>query len=102
MKNLEHKMKDDEMWAQGLYNYHAFATALSEFGAGLSGKHSQAKYLEKSLNQIAEEKRLNDEQTRKEYKYMTDEEKQQAELEKAMSYFSSFDTRFNASKGIVK
>ena len=90
------------MWAQGLYVYHAVSTALSEFGAGLSGKHSNAKYLEKSLRQIAEEKRLNEQQTRKEYKYMTKEEMEQAELEKATAYFNSFGNRFNASKGIVK
>lgn len=102
MKKLEQEKIDDDMWAQGLYFYNAMQTALAEFGAGLSGKHSKAKYLEKSLHEINEEKKLHEQGLEKEYKYLSDEERQKAELEKAMSYFNSFDTRFNARKGVVK
>lgn len=97
-KQLEFDRKDEEMWAQGLYNYNAMSTALANFGSGLSGKTGRAEYLEKPIKEIHKERMLNEQQTREEYKYMTEEEKKQAELEKAMAYFNSFDTRFNASK----
>ena len=79
MKKLEQEKIDDDMWAQGLYFYNAIQTALAEFGAGLSGKHSKAKYLEKSLHQIHEEKMLHEQGLEKEYKYLSNEERQKAE-----------------------
>lgn len=102
MKKLEQEKIDDDMWAQGLYFYNAIQTALAEFGAGLSGKHSKAKYLEKSLHQINEEKMLHEQGLEKEYKYLSNEERQKAELEKAKALLESFDTQFNARKGVVK
>lgn len=32
------EMRNQELWMQGLYNYHAFMTALGNFGNALSGK----------------------------------------------------------------
>ncbi len=40
----------------GRYNLDAFSVVMSHFGAGLSGKRSRAKYMEKPISQIAEEK----------------------------------------------
>lgn len=85
---------DEDEWSQGLYNYRAFSTALAEFGAGLSGKHSKAKYLEKPFRQTWEENQLREKHTRKEYAHLTEEEKQKAELEKAVNYFNSLKARF--------
>ena len=40
------KRRDEEAYMQGFYNLNAFQVALSHFGAGLTGKKSDAKYLE--------------------------------------------------------
>lgn len=97
-KHYENERKDEEMWAQGLYNYNAISTALANFGSGLSGKTGKAEYIEKPIKEMHKERMLREQQTREEYQYMTEEEKKQAELKKAMAYFNSFDTRFNANK----
>lgn len=43
---LKQKMKDEEMWLHNKYTLEALSVALAHFGAGLSGKTSQAKYPE--------------------------------------------------------
>ena len=48
---LRQKRKDEELWLQGFYNYQALQVAFAHFGAGLSGKKSDAKYMDKPLTQ---------------------------------------------------
>ena len=49
--HLRREIEDEKAWLQGLYNYRAFMVALSHFGAGLSGKKSQAEYMNEPLMQ---------------------------------------------------
>ena len=58
---LQRKARDEEMWMQGLYNYHATATAI----ANCFSKTSKAQYIKKPLlsdfvakDEISEEKRI--------------------------------------------
>lgn len=50
-KSYKQKQKiiDEQMYYQGLYNLTAFEVVISHFSAGLSGKKSNAKYLEKPI-----------------------------------------------------
>ena len=48
----QRKMRDEENWLYwGTYGLSAFQTVISHFGAGLSGKKSDAKYIEKPIYQ---------------------------------------------------
>ena len=58
---LQRKARDEEMWTQGLYNFHAMATAI----ANCFSKTSKAQYIKKPLlsdyvakEEISEEKRI--------------------------------------------
>ena len=48
---MKRKIEDEKAYMQGLYNLRAFEVALSEFGAGLSGKSSSAEYFKKPFLQ---------------------------------------------------
>lgn len=48
---LNQKKKDEELWLQGFYNLQALQVAFAHFGAGLAGKKSDAKYLDKPITQ---------------------------------------------------
>lgn len=77
--------RNEELWLQGLYNYNAFATVLSNIH--LDGKpHRQNKYLEKPIDLF--------EKTESEEKV----EAQKAE-QKVIDFFNSFMKNFNAKKG---
>lgn len=60
----------------------------------LAGKKARSKYIEKPILQKIEAKEYEKKQDRPEYKGMSDEEKQKAELEKAKDYFNSLIARF--------
>lgn len=93
-KEVENKHTDNNLYIMGLYSKLAFEVVMSHFGAGLSGKQSHAKYIEKPLSEIAEERKYKEMQDRKEYKGLTEEEKQKSELNKAIDYFNSLKARF--------
>lgn len=44
-------MQDEQAYYQGLYNLKAFEVVMAHFGAGLSGKKSDAGYLDKPILQ---------------------------------------------------
>ena len=48
---LKQKRKDEELWLQGFYNYQALQVAFAHIGAGLSGKKSDTKYMDKPITQ---------------------------------------------------
>ena len=48
--DLKRQEKNQILWLQGLYNYHAFATAINNFGAALSGKKGNSEYLKEPLD----------------------------------------------------
>ncbi len=92
---LEIAEKDELMHVSGLYDKSAFETVMSHFGAGLAGKRSRAKYLEKPITQMVQDQEEKKKNTRKEYKGMTEEQKQKEELIKAKDYFDSLLIRFS-------
>lgn len=57
-------------------------------------QHPKGKYIEKPLLQEIEEKEYIKNNDRPEYKGMSEEEKQKAELERAKTYFNSLMKRF--------
>ena len=59
------------MWLQGRYNLDALTVALSHFGAGLSGKKSEAKYPDKPYSKANAE-----------YEGLTQEEIDNLEIQK--------------------
>lgn len=89
--DLTRKRRDEEMWFMGQYVYSAVATAVEH---NLAGKKAKSEYLKKPVMQLAEDKRFEQMNTRKEYVGMTAEEQEQAELEKAKTYFNSLMKRF--------
>lgn len=68
---LKLKRKDEELWLQGKYNFEALMVAFSHFGAGLNGKTSEAKYLDKPYSKFGEE-----------YEGLTEEEIDNLEIQK--------------------
>ncbi len=96
---LEIAEKDELMHVSGLYDKSAFETVMSHFGAGLAGKRSRAKYLEKPITQMVQDQEEKKKNIRKEYKGMTEEQKQKAELERAKDYFNSILIRFPKNQG---
>ena len=92
--NLETREKDTLMHTMGLYNKIAYEVVMAHFGAGLAGKKCNEKYIEKPFMQKSEEEEYKKNQDRKEYKGMTKEEKEKAELNKAIAYFDSLKARF--------
>ena len=50
-KKLEMRQIDSYMHSMGFYNNMAFGVVMAQFGAGLSGKKSDAKYIERPLMQ---------------------------------------------------
>ena len=89
--DLTSKRRDEEMWFMGQYVYSAVATAVEH---NLAGRKAKSEYLKKPVMQLAEDKRFEELNTRKEYVGMTAEEQEQAELEKAKTYFNSLMKRF--------
>ena len=89
--DLTRKRRDEEMWFMGQYVYSAVATAVEH---NLAGRKAKSEYLKKPVMQLAEDKRFEELNTRKEYVGMTAEEQEQAELEKAKTYFNSLMKRF--------
>ena len=89
--DLTRKRSDEEMWFMGQYVYSAVATAVEH---NLAGRKAKSEYLKKPVMQLAEDKRFEELNTRKEYVGMTAEEQEQAELEKAKTYFNSLMKRF--------
>lgn len=67
-QKLKHKMHDEEAWTDNQYTMVAVSVALQKF---FFGKKSKAKYLEKPLYQIAEEKRKDEEEN----KQLTEDDK---------------------------
>lgn len=92
--NMEIKEHDSVMHVMGLYNKLAFEVVMAHFGANLNGKRSKEKYIDKPLMQLAEQEQYKKKEDRAEYKGMTQEEKQKAELSKAIDYFNSLKARF--------
>jgi hypothetical protein len=64
------KIRDEEMWIWvGAYFKSAFETVIAHFGAGLSGKTSQAKYIDKPIyKNISNNKELTEEEKIKQTK----------------------------------
>ena len=79
------------MWFMGQYVYSAVSTAVEH---NLAGRKAKSEYLKKPAMQLAEDKRFEQMNTRKEYVGMTAEQQEQAELEKAKTYFNSLMKRF--------
>lgn len=52
-EKIRAERKDYEMWLQGGYFYDGLSAALSNFGAGLSGKHGKGKYPNKPYTEKA-------------------------------------------------
>ena len=89
--DLTRKRRDEEMWFMGQYVFSAVATAIEH---NLAGRKAKSEYLKKPVMQLAEDKRFEQMNTRKEYVGMTAEEQEKAELEKAKTYFNSLMKRF--------
>ena len=89
--DLTRKRRDEEMWFMGQYVYSAVATAVEH---NLAGSKAKSEYLKKPVMQLAEDKRFEELNTRKEYVGMTAEQQEQAELEKVKTYFNSLMKRF--------
>lgn len=82
------------MYNMGLYVKIAFDVVMANFGAGLAGKHRKAEYIDKPIHELMEEKEYEKKEDRKEYKWLSQEEKQEAEWERAKSYLNSLKARF--------
>lgn len=54
---IKREIADEQAWLQGRYNLEAFMVAFSHFSCGLSGKRSDAKFMEQPLMQA--HKKLN-------------------------------------------
>ena len=89
--DLQRKRKDEEMWFMGQYVFSAVATAIEH---NLAGRRAKSEYLKKPVMQLAEEKKFEELNTRKEYVGLTAEEQEEAEYKKAMAYFDSLKKRF--------
>ena len=89
--DLTRKRMDEEMWFMGQYVYSAVATAVEH---NLAGSKAKSEYLKNPVMQLAEDKRFEELNTRKEYVGMTEEQQEQAELEKVKTYFNSLMKRF--------
>lgn len=89
--DLQRKRRDEEMWFMGQYVYSAVSTAIEH---NLAGRKAKSEYFKKPVMQMAEEEKFKKMNTRKEYVGMTTEEQEQAELEKAKTYFNSLMKRF--------
>lgn len=88
------KIEDEKMWMMGLYVASALdSTVCNAFLWRKKGEKGHL-YEEKPLLQKQEETEIAKKNDRPEYKGMTDEEKQKAELEKAKNYFNSLIARF--------
>lgn len=92
--DMEIREKDSMMHEMGLYNKLAFEVVMAHFSAQLAGKRSKEKYIDKPIMQMVEEEQYRQKEDRAEYKGMTQEEKQKAELNKAIDYFNSLKARF--------
>ena len=89
--DLQRKRRDEEMWFMGQYVLSAVVTAIEH---NLVGKKAKSEYLKKPVMQLAEDKQFEEMNTRKSYVGLTAEEQEQAELERAKTYFNSLMKRF--------
>ena len=92
--SIELREKDALMHTMGRYNKIAFDVVMAHFGSGLAGKTCNEKYIDKPFMQMVDEEKYKENHDRKEYKGMTKDEKEKAELEKAITYFNSLSERF--------
>lgn len=91
---LNMKHTDTLMYNMGLYAKVAFDVVMANFGSGIAGKRGKAEYIEKPIHELAEEMEYQKKQDRKEYEGMTDEQKEDAEWERAKDFFNSLQARF--------
>lgn len=67
-------MRDEEAWMfWGNYGFSALQTVMAHFGSGLSGKKSNAKYIDKPVMQKAAEEQFAAELTEEEKKKQTEQ-----------------------------
>lgn len=87
-------MEDEKMWMMGMYVASALdSTVCNAFLWRRKGEKGHG-YEKQPFLQKKEEEELEKNNDRAEYKGMTQEEKQKAELEKAKIYFNSLMARF--------
>lgn len=55
--NYKKKMQNEMLWLQGMYDFDAFGTVMSRFGASLSGKRSKAQYAQKPYDVVEKSER---------------------------------------------
>lgn len=93
VKGHEEKVKEQDYlaWLFNQYTLSAVSTAIEH---NFAGRKAKSKYVEKPFTQSMEEKEYHEKNDRPEYKGMTDEEKEKAELERAKEYFNSLMARF--------
>lgn len=88
----EIKEQDSLMWNWwGNYGLLAVTMAVER---NLAGQKAKLKYMEKPYMEMTEDEMNKAKNDRPEYIGLTDDEKQQAELEKAKDYFNSLLARF--------
>lgn len=79
------ELEDEKMWLYcGVYVKSAFETVIAHFGAGLSGKKSNAKYIEMPITKQAEENN----------RELTEEEKR-VQTEKLFARLQIMEANFN-------
>lgn len=82
---LRTQQRSDNMWLQGLYFYEAISTALSNFGAGLAGKHKHQDYRKQPIRVVPK--------TEKEI-----EAEKQAEVQARIDKLKAWQSAFEAKK----
>lgn len=83
---LETKQIDYLSWIAGQYTLSAVSVAVEHC---LAGNKARLQYIEMPIMQQMEEEEYESRNERKEYKGLTDEEKEERELEKAKNFFNS-------------
>lgn len=89
---LEKKQNDTMAWLYcGNYILSAVSVAVEHC---IYGKRAKSKYIDKPMLEMAEEQKYAKNNDRPEYKGMSDEEKENAELNRAINYLNSLKARF--------
>lgn len=78
-------------WLSGQYVLSAVSVAVERC---LAGRKAKSQYIEKPITESAEEKEYEKKNDRPEYEGMSEEEKEEAEFERAKDYFNSLIARF--------
>lgn len=89
---LQNKIEDKKMW--GYFGDYLLSAVYVAVERNIHGKKSKSKYMEKPIYEMLEEERFAKNNDRPEYKGLTQDQKQQAELKKAINYFNSLKARF--------